>query len=85
MNQIFSHSKKLTRKIHFFFFNSNIIQFGLIIVIFKRAPINCLITIDNWLIASADDDGTIKVKFRVSCRATQGEKGAFSQVQACRT
>jgi WD40 repeat protein len=25
------------------------------------SPINCLITIDNWLIASADDNGGVKI------------------------
>ncbi len=27
------------------------------------SPLNCLATIDHWLIASADDDGTVKVLF----------------------
>lgn len=27
----------------------------------QSSPINCLVTIDNWLIASADDDGAVKV------------------------
>ncbi|RNA43412.1 WD repeat-containing 55-like [Brachionus plicatilis] len=26
-----------------------------------ESPINCLVTIDNWLIASADDDGAVKI------------------------
>ncbi len=28
-----------------------------------RSPINCLATIDNWLISTADDEGVVKVIF----------------------
>ncbi len=31
-----------------------------------KKPINCLTTIDNWLLASADDNGCVKASF-LSC------------------